>query len=264
MWAAATVVVVVVAVWLGSGCVSWWWNSSSARTFKIESGQFVIAGQPPEGSGAFYLNTNGSKAGTWGFNFPDRGFNWWFRSSSSRGFSELAIPIWVFAIAPLIVFVIFVRSRGRSVVIFVLGCVKWGLAVLAAALVAFWFISLWWSVKWVPSDVVGQMGLWCGRLWIHVTNGIPGEEFFLPGEMTFYRYTAPRMYWWFEYGSTGTLRWLYVPLWVPFVLAAAGAFGAWKVRIGPGGKGRCGECGYELAGLANDAKCPECGGGPLK
>ncbi|GJQ29904.1 MAG: hypothetical protein HBSAPP03_17880 [Phycisphaerae bacterium] len=68
-----------------------------------------------------------------------------------------------------------------------------------------------------------------------------------------------------EYGWTPTEQWLVVPCWL-----AAGVLGVipivdilgWVRRLRRRREGCCPKCGYDLAGLANGAACPECGNSP--
>jgi hypothetical protein len=53
---------------------------------------------------------------------------------------------------------------------------------------------------------------------------------------------------------------IHLPLWIPFALTTAPAF--WLFRRPdrrPARLGCCAACGYNLAGLADGAACPECG-----
>ena len=52
-------------------------------------------------------------------------------------------------------------------------------------------------------------------------------------------------------------RIVWVPLWLPWLLAAIATGWLWR---GPRSKpGRCAACGYDLTGLGDGASCPECG-----
>jgi hypothetical protein len=66
---------------------------------------------------------------------------------------------------------------------------------------------------------------------------------------------------WFEYFKFPAGDWcLCVTLWLPAAgFLAASAVAALLHRRGRIVAGRCGGCGYDLAGLAPSAACPECG-----
>jgi hypothetical protein len=60
----------------------------------------------------------------------------------------------------------------------------------------------------------------------------------------------------------GTYRKVCVPLWCPFLLAAAGAGLLWaNARRASRAKGAvpCWSCGYDRRGIAQGGVCPECG-----
>lgn len=68
--------------------------------------------------------------------------------------------------------------------------------------------------------------------------------------------------WWFQGGWSRTVKWISIPLWVPFAACSAAGFAAWrhKWRLRHRLRRRlCPSCGYSLAGLDHQAPCPECG-----
>jgi hypothetical protein len=69
--------------------------------------------------------------------------------------------------------------------------------------------------------------------------------------------TRFEMGWWFGYWTLfGTVKSVFVPLWVPLLTVALPTAYAWhRCRRRPAG--HCPTCGYDLAGIA--AVCPECG-----
>jgi hypothetical protein len=71
-------------------------------------------------------------------------------------------------------------------------------------------------------------------------------------------------YWGFDYERHKEGEEFYVPLWAPFLLAAAPAGFLWRGEVIARRRrrtGLCKTCGYSRASLAPDAKCPECGAG---
>jgi hypothetical protein len=78
------------------------------------------------------------------------------------------------------------------------------------------------------------------------------------------RVPTPIVRWMPDYEWSTNLKTLAIPIWIPFLVAAAPtAYLWWHDRRG-GGAGLCPKCRYDLTGLAPDAPCPECGakGGP--
>jgi hypothetical protein len=58
--------------------------------------------------------------------------------------------------------------------------------------------------------------------------------------------------------------WVLVPLWMIAALVLGAAAVATRATVGDRGTrcGRCPKCKYDRAGIAEDAKCPECGAAP--
>ncbi|MGH7131837.1 MAG: hypothetical protein ACREJO_07835 [Phycisphaerales bacterium] len=75
--------------------------------------------------------------------------------------------------------------------------------------------------------------------------------------------SEPRTWWWrHDFGNiSGRLIWdvYYLPLWFLWTpLLALGLFAVHRGRRIADGQ-RCSRCGYSLAGLPHNVKCPECG-----
>jgi hypothetical protein len=139
---------------------------------------------------------------------------------------------------------------------------KWAGAVSCLAIAAVWVVSLWWSFGCVD---VGR-GLWGG--WIgsgcfgihHGGNQWPlgrsgwgmverdSQVLWLPRHSHFRMRINSG---WFD------SRTIAVPLWMPFLAVALPTVWLfWRDRRTR--LGHC-ACGYDLAGLAPGAPCPECG-----
>ncbi len=73
---------------------------------------------------------------------------------------------------------------------------------------------------------------------------------------------SPGFVWSFSTLDTAKYRIIFIPLWAPTLLAGAIAAWCWRrerQRRRLANAGSCPACGYSRAGLAADAKCPECG-----
>lgn len=65
--------------------------------------------------------------------------------------------------------------------------------------------------------------------------------------------------WWPTVGGVYQLRWVVVPLWWVGLACGGVAWWSWRRERGVLREGRCGACGYALAGLGEGVRCPECG-----
>jgi hypothetical protein len=140
--------------------------------------------------------------------------------------------------------------------------IKWGGAAVTVLLVLVWIGSGWFAFSWTGAD-----GTWCavcqGRANIGRAN--PADA---PLPATFQRFENKlRRFSWtghFENAATGWM--LLMPLWIPLapVLLATGI--AWRLDTLARRRERlnlCPKCSYDRAGIAGDAKCPECGAMPV-
>lgn len=135
---------------------------------------------------------------------------------------------------------------------------KWAGLVLCVLIGAAWGASRWWTLCYCwsvsPNRVGGVAingGAFCGGVDHVVRMPPPGWG----GWRNTHRSTvwAPLLIYQ-QYGPV-----LYAPLWIPFLAVAAPTVWLWwrdRRRAEPG---RCAACGYDLAGLASGAVCPECG-----
>jgi len=138
--------------------------------------------------------------------------------------------------------------------------VKWGGAVVTVLLVIAWVGTGWAGAAWgsgrglVLMVARGQVVIEC----IHV--GTAASWF---GQWQSGTYPREHRLWFEWYFSRGSWA-LSVPLWVPIALVAPSAALAWRLdmlarRRERSQRNLCLKCGYDRAGLAAGAVCPECG-----
>ena len=145
--------------------------------------------------------------------------------------------------------------------------IKWGGAVATLLLIVLWIGSGWWMVGWMNGK--GEE-VWLGGGGVRVdTLGPPDPD----GVMTvttdrgWVAVGAPNfgINWRFYREHNGGFTHTFIPLWLPALLAAVVAIGAWRLDILARRRARithCPKCGYDRAGIAGEAKCPECGASP--
>jgi hypothetical protein len=136
--------------------------------------------------------------------------------------------------------------------------VKWGGPVLTILLVALWRYSGGHVVELFKWDG-WSIDTSCGRLHFVALKGKAHRPIWL-GWNAWRDHVNYR--WDFEYESTPPAWTVYVPFWFPaaIVLFATGA--AWHTDLRARRRARAGHCvicGYDRAGLAGGAACPECG-----
>jgi hypothetical protein len=143
--------------------------------------------------------------------------------------------------------------------------IKWGGAAVTVLLVVVWIGSGWWGVIWSHGRV--SVGLEMGRANFYY---FPNGGLFLDGYQrthfaqaaSNWRYLLGRPFPDWGGSSAPPQRWLSVPLsW--FVLASVLSTTI-TMRLDAKARRRerphlCPNCHYDRAGLAADAKCPECG-----
>ena len=137
--------------------------------------------------------------------------------------------------------------------------VKWGGLALTGLLVVAWVGSGWGYVNLRITEQI-KVGLDNGRM---TFDSFPDGE----------RYSVDLMWWGPSQGRRPNWRWwyywdrfsgivqLHIPLWFAIAPCLGTTATAWLMdRIArQRGKKRCGNCGYDRAGIDAAAPCPECG-----
>jgi hypothetical protein len=143
--------------------------------------------------------------------------------------------------------------------------IKWGGAAVTLLLVVVWIASGWWHIDWIGTRVSCGLGQGCAYVGHH--RSYP-DEWRGPSAGAWYR--APR---WMLAPSSNLVadnvdpkpyRNFIVPLWMFAIPTLAATWRAWhldmlarRARLN-----HCRACNYDRAGIAADAKCPECGALP--
>jgi len=269
VWIAAAVFVASVVIWIGSAWWTAWWNVQKAYGAQVAGGRLLLFRYSPELLPEYWIDWRGNEWPPRGIDRNDRPFRWWFSNQGQPNASVLRIPLWVFSLLAAGGFVAAVcmdraaRSLPIRPWVAMRWFAKWTMTFGALAVAALWVASLLWSFQWRAPKREYEVGVWCGRISLHVAEagGVlahdsAGEQ---PG-LHVHRYGAPRVLWWFETGAGGGKKWLYVPLWMVALSLGAGAAWMWRTDLERRRRRRLGcSCGYSRAGLAEDAKCPECG-----
>ena len=138
---------------------------------------------------------------------------------------------------------------------------KWGGAGLTVLLVVVWIGSAWKEFVWLTR-------------WDWSANVVAGRVFVMSpyaeapsdcrNQCDFVSHPF-RFAWWFKQGLQGTGFYCFLPLWPAALLSLLATAAAWRAdakylrRVR---EGACPACGYDRAGLAAGAVCPECGKQP--
>ncbi len=149
------------------------------------------------------------------------------------------------------------RGRVRRVA-------KWVGLVVCLVLAGVWLSSRWWGVRRTAMTNGRWLNLEIGR-GVFAYNEVESEGTSLTRkpEWSFRAPTPAMLIWrpsWFV-GGVPRQRLLWLPLWIPLTALAVPTALLWwrdRRRARPG---HCAACGYDLAGLAPGAPCPECGKG---
>ena len=136
--------------------------------------------------------------------------------------------------------------------------VKWGGAMVALVLLVAWIGSSLGNVYWFPPSRY-YAGVMSARLFI-VDTGVIGN----PGDPKRFRFEQPgQPGWCFDPTAWPVSRFYSMPLWPLPLLSLLATAAAWRVEakyLRRAREGACPACGYDRAGLAAGAVCPECGG----
>jgi len=136
--------------------------------------------------------------------------------------------------------------------------VKWGGAVLTVLLLVVWIGSGWIRVARVaPLSHAEIVDTGCFKFIFMRGSGLKDQTYW-----SCRGGRAVEFNWAFQRTKDGYLRELVIPLWCPTLLSLLATAAAWRadskylrrVRVG-----LCAGCGYDRAGLAAGAVCPECG-----
>ncbi len=155
------------------------------------------------------------------------------------------------------------------------GVAKWAGLVACMLTALIWLSSPFWFVQRIRESYGGslggmtvrEVGAGSGFVWFSWVE-VPSRRSYLAERMTMewraQRWLTWRPTWRFE--NSAILRGLdlAVPLWMPFLAAALPTGWLWwrdRRRARPG---HCVACGYDLAGLAAGAACPECGASSIR
>jgi len=136
--------------------------------------------------------------------------------------------------------------------------VKWGGAGLTVLQLVVWVGSGWMTIGYAP--VRGPTAALAAGVVIVLipTTGLTASA--RPGWTA--KQESSKFQWWFSFLGNQRVKVCIVPLWSPALLSLLATAAAWRadakymrrVRVG-----LCAACGYDRAGLAAGAVCPECG-----
>jgi len=136
--------------------------------------------------------------------------------------------------------------------------VKWGGAGLTVLLVVVWIGSGWWNVVWRSNGNLVTVVNW-GEVYFEWIENRPVLDL----ESPFFVSTHGFELSWWPYLRNRNPYWVAsIPLCYPALLSLVATAAAWRadakyMRRAP--VGLCAGCGYDRAGLAAGAVCPECG-----
>ena len=200
-----------------------------------------------------------------GKTFGDLQLGWSYRSDTS--FRALGIALWPLALLGLIGAVVIIQRwlpwNARRIA-------RWSLVALLAAIALVSMPVLLASGLWTLSigghKVSGQLLvpdstnlIEGGRICLGVFRWRKGQSWSLDKQDTY------ALSWWFELEQSPAQRLvdpqrtLWVPVWVVTAAVGGTALLLWRQARRTFAPGLCRGCGYDLSGLGNGTKCPECG-----
>jgi hypothetical protein len=136
--------------------------------------------------------------------------------------------------------------------------IKWGGAVVTVLLLVAWVGSGWWVCARSGSHSI--LAVAAGDFEVHAWAGAPAPatERWIFGELG----SRPRWSGGFTWVKNGIEA--HLPLWIPLIACGATTVVAFRFDALARHRARqnlCPNCNYDRAGIAGDAKCPECGYG---
>jgi hypothetical protein len=135
--------------------------------------------------------------------------------------------------------------------------VRWASYAAAVVLALAWGASAFGYASYYFSGSACACSIGSGLISGAIGDGAWAEETRGWDVGIFRREDRPRLIWLPIVGGSDLFE-LCVPLWMPWLVASGFAFWRFRADRLPGPQA-CLSCGYDRAGLAADAKCPDCG-----
>jgi hypothetical protein len=141
--------------------------------------------------------------------------------------------------------------------------IKWGGAVVTVLLVVVWIGSGWLQLVWYHG--LSTTGVSVGTVWSETWQPPRGDGRRTDGWTIGSREAPFYMRWWFDRRASSIYSDWFAPLWPLTLTSALITCAAWRLDTLARRAARlnlCPKCSYDRAGIAGDAKCPECGAMP--